>query len=79
MDKDDLKRFVCDYLDAHAEERIQAGETLLQMPELAYCEQRTSDFVGRHLRLDWPSRDGGRTSIRGVRARVWRFLGNWMR
>ena len=49
MDKDDLKRFVCDYLDAHAEERIQAGETLLRMPELAYCEQRTSDFVGRHF------------------------------
>jgi amidohydrolase len=49
MDKEALKRFACDYLDAHAEERIQAGETLLRMPELAYCEQRTSDFVGRHF------------------------------
>ena len=49
MDKEALKRFACDYLDAHAEERIQAGETLLRMPELAYCEHRTSDFVGRHF------------------------------
>ena len=49
MDKEALKRFACDYLDAHAEERIQAGEALLRMPELAYCEQRTSEFVGKHF------------------------------
>ena len=42
MDKEALKRFACDYLDAHAEERIQAGETLLRMPELAYCEDAES-------------------------------------
>ena len=47
MDKNELKRFICDYLDAHREERIKAGETLLRMPELAYCEQRSSEFVGR--------------------------------
>ena len=49
MNKDDLKRFVCEYLDARAEDLIRSGEALLRMPELAYCENRTSDFVGEHF------------------------------
>ena len=49
MTKEDLKRNVCAYLDAHAEERIRSGEELLRCPELAYRECRTSDYVGKHF------------------------------
>ena len=49
MNKEDLKQYICSYLDTHQEEIIQTGEELLRMPELAYCENRTSALVGRHF------------------------------
>ena len=49
MNKDELKRHICEYLDSHAEECIASGEELLRMPELSYREDRTSDRVGKHF------------------------------
>lgn len=49
MNKDELKRHICEYLDSHAEECIASGEKLLRMPELSYREDRTSDQVGKHF------------------------------
>ena len=49
MNKNELKKYVCDYLDSHAAELIQTGEKLLWIPELAYCENRTSELVGKHF------------------------------
>ena len=49
MNKDELKRHICEYLDSHAEECIASGEKLLRMPELSYREDRTSDRVGKHF------------------------------
>ncbi len=46
MKKEELKRFVCGYLDSHAEELIRRGEELLRIPELAYRENKTSALVG---------------------------------
>ncbi len=45
MTKEELKQFVCDYLDAHEKQLVESGETLLRMPELSYREERTSAFV----------------------------------
>ena len=47
MNKEELKSQVCEYLDAHRDELIRSGEELLHLPELAYREFRTSEFVGR--------------------------------
>ena len=47
MNKEELKRFVCDYLDAHASQLVASAEALLRMPELSYREERTSEFVGK--------------------------------
>lgn len=49
MTKDELKKFVCSYLDANRERWIANGEKLLRMPELAYCEQKTAAFVQEHF------------------------------
>lgn len=46
MNKDELKKYVCDYLDKHSSELIENGEKLLRMPELSYKEFETSAFVG---------------------------------
>ena len=50
MNKEELKQYICSYLDTHQEEIIQTGEELLRMPELAYCENRTSALVGSHFK-----------------------------
>ena len=42
MNKDELKCQVCEYLDSHSDELIRRGEELLRIPELSYCENRTS-------------------------------------
>ena len=69
MNKDELKRQVCEYLDSHADELIHTGEELLRMPELAYCENQTSDFVGKHFeKLGLDQRTG--LAITGRRADV---------
>ena len=47
MNKEALKLQVCEYLDAHRDELIRSGEELLHLPELAYREYRTSEFVGK--------------------------------
>ena len=49
MNKDELKRLVCEYLDSHSDELIRRGEELLRMPELSYCENKTSAQVGKHF------------------------------
>lgn len=49
MTKDELKRYVCEYIDSRAEEWIRSGEELLRIPELAYCENETSAFVGKRF------------------------------
>lgn len=47
MNKDELKRYVCEYLDSHSDELIRRGEELLRIPELSYCENKTSALVGK--------------------------------
>ena len=37
MNKDELKRLVCEYLDSHSDELIRQGEELLRIPELAFA------------------------------------------
>ena len=49
MNKDELKRQVCEYLDSHSDELIRRGEELLRIPELSYCENKTSALVGKHF------------------------------
>lgn len=54
MNKEELKKFVCDHLDGKKDEIIGSGEKLLRMPELSYCENKTSSYVGeffKHLPL----------------------------
>ena len=69
MTKDELKKFVCDHIDQHREEIIRSGETLLRMPELAYRETRTSEFVGKcFATLGVPVKDG--LAITGKRADI---------
>ena len=36
MNKNELKEFICHFLDEHKQELIDNGEYLLQIPELAY-------------------------------------------
>lgn len=45
MTKEELKQEISDWIDAHKEEIITSGEALLRMPELAYRENRTSEYV----------------------------------
>ena len=69
MNKEELKRQVCAYLDAHRDELIRSGEALLHLPELAYREFRTSEFVGkRFARLGLAERTN--LAITGRRADV---------
>ncbi len=69
MNKDELKRYVCEYLDSHSDELIRRGEELLRMPELSYREDRTSDQVGKHFeKLGLKQRTG--LAITGRRADI---------
>lgn len=47
--KTELKKFVCRFLDEHQQELITDGEYLLNIPELAYREYKTSEFVANRL------------------------------
>ena len=68
MTKDELKKFVCSYLDANRERWIANGEKLLRMPELAYCEQKTAAFVQEHFtNLGLETQSG--LAITGMRSR----------
>ena len=49
MNKTELKKFVCRFLDEHQQELITDGEYLLNIPELAYREYKTSEFVANRL------------------------------
>ncbi|MBO7147847.1 MAG: amidohydrolase [Lentisphaeria bacterium] len=49
MNKNELKEFICHFLDEHKQELIDNGEYLLHIPELAYKEYKTSEFVAGYL------------------------------
>ena len=50
MTIDDLKHTVSSWIDAHKDEFIASGEALLRMPELAYRETRTAEYVRQTFR-----------------------------
>lgn len=69
MTKEELKSFVCNYLDDHKEQLAKSAETLLHMPELSYREEKTSAFVGQTFaRLGLQEKTG--LAITGRRADV---------
>lgn len=49
MTKEELKKFICTFLDENKEELIANGEYLLRNPELAYKEVKTASFVENYL------------------------------
>lgn len=49
MTKEELKQQLAAWLDARKDELIASGETLLRMPELAYREDRTAEYVRNYL------------------------------
>ncbi len=65
MDRETLKRVVCEQIDRQKEEMIQIAKTILHHPELGYKEVKTAALVKETLKkLHLPVREG--LAITGV-------------
>ena len=59
MDRETLKRVVCEQIDRRKDEMIQIAKTILGHPELGYKEVRTAALVKETLgKLQLPVREG---------------------
>jgi len=50
LDRDALKRQVCDAIEARAEEIIEIGKTIWETPEPGYREYKTAELVASKFR-----------------------------
>jgi amidohydrolase len=59
MNREDLKKKVCEQIDRRREDMIRAAKTMLGHPELGYRETKTAAMVGEALKaLGLPVREG---------------------
>ena len=69
MDKQLLKRAVCEEIDRNSGKIIEIAEHILANPELGYKERATAEYVKEQLSsLDSPCRDG--RALTGVKGRL---------
>ena len=69
MDKQLLKRAVCEDIDRNSGKIIEIAEHILANPELGYKERATAEYVKEQLSsLDIPCRDG--LALTGVKGRL---------
>ena len=50
LDRDGLKRQVCDAIEARAEEIMEIGKTIWETPEPGYKEYKTAELVASKFR-----------------------------
>lgn len=69
MTREDLKRAVCETIDAHRDEIVSVGETISRHPETGFKEAKTARLVAETLeRLGLEPQTG--LAITGVKARL---------
>ena len=69
MDKQLLKRVVCEEIDRNSGKIIEIAEHILANPELGYKERATAEYVKEQLSsLGIPCRDG--LALTGVKGRL---------
>src|ERR1700761_938766 len=69
IDKDELKKKVCEAIDRHANEIIELGETILHHPETGFNETRTSALVAEKMRAIGLAPQTG-LALTGVKGRL---------
>lgn len=69
MTREEMKKAVCDAIDAHADEIIAIGEDIFKHPELGYKETRTSGIVRDTFNKLGLSHEDG-LALTGVKARL---------
>jgi amidohydrolase len=69
MNKEDLKRAVCEAIDRHGNEIIELGEQILHHPETGFNENRTAALVADRMRVLGLEPDTG-LALTGVKGRI---------